>query len=153
MITTFVVNFTPHAVRLLRPDGTLHQIFESRGIARAAETNDPLPPLEWNPFGDCGMHDHLPLVARTFGGVTGLPEPKSGVAYIVSQIVADACPDRTDLLVPALVDRGPDGQVIGCRAFATRRAVRPTSGPDLIKHDAAAGERGGISIALPTTTR
>jgi hypothetical protein len=121
MKTTFVVNYTPHAVRLLRPDGTLHQIFESLGIARADETNEPLPPMEWDPFGDCGMHDHLPLVARTFGVVSGLPEPKDGIAYIVSQIIADLCPGRSDLLVPALVVRGPDGQVIGCKAFASRR--------------------------------
>lgn len=122
MSTTFVVNYTPHTVRLLNPDGSLHMLFESRGVARAAETNEPLPPLEWDPFGDCGMHDHLPLVARTFGTVTGLPEPKSGVAYIVSQIVADACPERTDLLVPALVERDEAGQVAGCKAFAAQRS-------------------------------
>lgn len=119
-MTTFVVNYTPHTVRLLHQNGDLHMIFESRGIARCAETLESLPPLEWDPFGDCGMHDHLPLVRRTFGAVSGLPDPKDGVAYIVSQIVHDALPNRTDLLVPADVVRGPDGQVTGCRSFGRR---------------------------------
>lgn len=95
-------------------------IFESHGVARCAETLDPLPPLEWDPFGDGGMRDHLPLVRRKFGAVSGLPDPKDGVAYIVSQIIADALPERRDLLVPADVVRGADGQVIGCKSFAAR---------------------------------
>ena len=42
------------------------------------------------------------------------------VDRIVSQLVFDALPSRTDLLVPADVVRGPDGQVRGCKSFAKR---------------------------------
>ena len=40
-----------------------------------------------------------------------------GVFYIVSQLVKNALPDRTDLLVPAEVVRDGNGNIIGCKSL------------------------------------
>lgn len=50
--------------------------------------------------------------------VTGLPEPRDGVWYVVSQYVADAALDRTDLLVPWPLVWDEAGQMIGCKGLS-----------------------------------
>ena len=116
----YVVNYTPHTVTLLRADGSVHMRMDSRGVARATEQVTSLPDLTWDPFGDSGMTDALPRVSKSFGEIAGLPEPMDNVNYIVSQIVFDALPNRTDLLVPSGVVRDTAGQVVGCRCFSAR---------------------------------
>ena len=49
--------------------------------------------------------------------VTGLPEPQEGVIYLTSTLVAQAVPDRTDVLVPADLRRDEAGRIIGCGAL------------------------------------
>lgn len=60
----------------------------------------------------------IPVRDITAGSVSGLPEPLDDVLLIVPRIVAAACPDRPDLVVPYEDVRDHDGRVIGCRAFA-----------------------------------
>ena len=62
----------------------------------------------------------LDIVDKEYGS-SELPKPVYMQFFIVSKIVRDAFPDRTDLLVP---DTGPDsvvrddnGQIIGIRRF------------------------------------
>lgn len=122
-MNTVIINLTPHTVTMLRSDNTVQMRYDSDGIARCREVVTQLPALPFDPFGDCGMSDQFPLVTKSFADVDGLPPShpeKPWLRYIVSQIVMDACADRFDLLVPSDVQRGPDGQVIGCRAFSTR---------------------------------
>lgn len=49
--------------------------------------------------------------------VTDLPEAVDGVVYITSTLVAQAVPDRTDVLVPADLRRDEAGRIIGCGAL------------------------------------
>jgi len=117
----YLVNLTPHAIHLyITPAGAFANpcVIKSDGIARATEIVEPLEALHWCVFGDCGMHDNVQLVRKRFGSVEGLPDPMPSVAYIVSQVVADACPDRDDLLVPHDMVRDEQGRIIGCRGFA-----------------------------------
>lgn len=107
-----VVNCTPHSVTLLDRDNNCRMRFDSSCIARCQEIVEQLHPMD--------MHDHLPLVAKRFGAVDGLPPSVDNRMYIVSQIVADACPDRCDLLVPSDVVRDGKGQILGCRSFSWR---------------------------------
>ena len=127
-MTDFIVNYTPHAIMLLRPDGSQRMLFESRGLARVEELVAPAPEIQWDPFGDYGMHDQIDVVCKSFGAVSGLPEPKPSVLYIVSQLVFDAARDRCDLLVPHDIVRDKkDGHILGCRGFAcspSRTAAR-----------------------------
>lgn len=60
----------------------------------------------------------IPITRQTFGKVTGLPAPHEGVRYIVSARVAEACPDRKDLVVPGPAVRDEDGNQIGCEGFS-----------------------------------
>lgn len=62
--------------------------------------------------------DGIKITKQTFGEVTGLPEPRDGVYYIVSKIVAQACPDRHDLLIPGPAVKGEDGRPIGCNGLS-----------------------------------
>lgn len=49
--------------------------------------------------------------------VTDLPEPQEEVIYLTSTLVAQAVPDRTDVLVPADLRRDEAGRIIGCGAL------------------------------------
>ena len=79
------INCTPHAIML--NDGTR---FEPSGtIARVSQTLS-----EFDEFG---------IATQSFGEVTGLPEPKDGVIYIVSAMVLGRAQaeGRTDVVAPA----------------------------------------------------
>ncbi|MFW6025472.1 MAG: hypothetical protein ACOCRX_03950 [Candidatus Woesearchaeota archaeon] len=60
----------------------------------------------------------IPLTKTVFGNIHGLPEYKTGIYYIVSSLVAQACPDRSDLLIPNESVRGEDGWIIGVKSLA-----------------------------------
>jgi hypothetical protein len=50
--------------------------------------------------------------------VQGLPERAAGVFLLVPRAVAQAYPDRDDLLAPYRLVRDSRGTVVGCAAFA-----------------------------------
>ena len=79
-----VVNLTPHVIRL--NDGTEYQ--PSGVVARVSAEYKV---LNTNPL----------CFEVIYGNVTGLPAHQDGVDYIVSGMVAAACPGRGCLLVPA----------------------------------------------------
>ena len=62
--------------------------------------------------------DSVSVNKSVFGEVVGLPEPIEGTWYIVSRIVAEAA-QRSDLLVPDETVRNSEGQIVGCKSFAT----------------------------------
>lgn len=70
----------------------------------------------------CVLFDGLdiPVVARRYTRVNGLPAEQEGVLYIVSQLVLDFAVGRDDLVTPAHLIRDASGNVIGCRALARR---------------------------------
>lgn len=121
-----LVNRTPHAVRLLRQDGTpLCDLPPASVPARCREIRHGAGTLA---LGDSARGDGeavVPLVRVGFADVTGLPAPSPNTWHIVSRLVADALPHRTDLLVPHDVTRDADGQITGCRALAIGAALRP----------------------------
>lgn len=58
------------------------------------------------------------LIYRWFTDeIVNLPEPKTGTHYIVSKMVAQACPERKDLIFPGTVVRNGSGDVVGCIDF------------------------------------
>ena len=59
----------------------------------------------------------VPITSAKFGEVEGLPEPQEGTIYIVSNLVAQAVPDREDVFFPDDLVRDEHGNVIGCRAL------------------------------------
>lgn len=50
--------------------------------------------------------------------IVSLPGPKPGTYYIVSKKVAQACPERKDLIFPGAVVRDADGHIVGYTDFS-----------------------------------
>jgi hypothetical protein len=87
-----LINLTQHDIVLRDTAGIDHTIAPSGAVARVTTTTGFPVVVEGIP---------VPVApAVTFGAVEGLPEPKPGVAYIVSGIVGSACAGRPDVFVP-----------------------------------------------------
>ncbi|MER5182585.1 hypothetical protein ABT009_30250 [Streptomyces sp. NPDC002896] len=106
-LTGCLVNLTPHPIRVLTPDG---ELFVAGPPARRTEHVREESRLEVN-------GRPVPVLRLGYGAVLDLPEPEPGTWYVVSRVVADALPERGDLLVPAQLIRDADGNPVGCRAF------------------------------------
>jgi hypothetical protein len=65
-----------------------------------------------------GMADGIPVCWWAPEEIVNLPEPKPDTYYIVSKMVAQACPEREDLILPGTLVRDADGHVIGCVDFS-----------------------------------
>lgn len=70
-----IINLTPHDIKLLNKetDETLEVIAFSGTVARVAEENDTV-----------GTLNGVPIVAKKFTSIEGLPEYNEGNYYIVS---------------------------------------------------------------------
>lgn len=74
-----------------------------------------------------GMADGIPVYWWDPNEIVNLPEPKPETYYIVSKMLAQACPERKDLIFPGTVVRGTpkgsrwmsaDDHVVGCIDFS-----------------------------------
>lgn len=92
------VNLTPHAIVV--GDTAI----PSDGIVRVSEKTEVIDNI-----------NGVDITKRTMGNVQGLPESEDGVWYIVSLMVAQALPVRTDLLVPGEQIRDEAGRIVGCK--------------------------------------
>ena len=102
-----LINLTPHDVNLILPDESTLTIPASGSVARVGSHVEQV--------GTIGI---IPVVKTVFDTVvTDLPDPQDGVIYLTSTLVAQAVPDRTDVLVPADLRRDEAGRIIGCGAL------------------------------------
>ena len=102
-----LVNLTPHEITIIRDGGNI-TIPPSGTVARCSVNRKQI-----------GTVNGIPVNRTVFGAVEGLPEPQPNTYYIVSAIVAQACPFRSDLLITDDAVRDEKGRIIGCRALAT----------------------------------
>lgn len=87
------VNLCPHAIRVMGSEGVV-TFAPSGAVARVSETPEALPLM-------AGFR----LVRNSYGPVTGLPEAREGVCYIVSgKVLAALAGTRSDCVGP---DTGP----------------------------------------------
>lgn len=98
-------NYTPHPLALHGPEGILN-----------LPVAGPAPRLAVSRQ-DLGTLAGLPLVRSSMGKVEGLPEPVAGVVLVVSALVAEAAPERTDLVYPGEAIRDGAGRVVGARGL------------------------------------
>lgn len=109
-----VINLTPHALKIVR-DGKAVLEIPSVGVARARQADKVVGELQLEEV-------TVPVVETQFGETEGLPEPREGVAYVVSIITANAARSQgrttSDLLITSGLERDAEGVIIGCRAFA-----------------------------------
>lgn len=122
MTTTNIVNVTPHAVVVTDEAHRGITTFPPSGkVARCGTASSHL-----------GTINGLPLVRETIGkvyvavgtggGTEPMPEPQDGVLLLVSRVVFDALPERSDLVYPTRLVRDDDGRVVGCAALGGRAA-------------------------------
>lgn len=98
------INLTPHEISL-DLDGARFGIAPFRDVngnpvtARVLVDNIPINGLHVD-----NWHMWIPVVNQVYGDVEGLPPPRQGTAYIVSLMVAQRVPWRSDVYAP---DSGP----------------------------------------------
>lgn len=109
-----LINLTPHKITLVTKEGVKRDYYPE-GLARiVSKSSDAgfLSDDEGNTY---------PVEFKSFGLVEGIPQPRNGVGYIVSAMVANnpAVRDRDDLYVPNDVQRDPSNRdnVLGCRSL------------------------------------
>lgn len=132
-----IINLTPHNICLYNaadvtycPTPTIRALVPNDGAAPAMiftsacspdnESPLPLPRCSEVTSPDAELTELLgvDVVCKRYGDVQGLPEPQDGTYYIVSARVADACPDRHDLLIPNGMVKSITGAVIGCTSLS-----------------------------------
>jgi len=108
-----IMNFTPHPLNLMPagPTGPVVTIPPSGQVARCATSRVQVDTITVD-----GVT--IPVNRTQFGEVTGLPDPQPDTIYIVSAVVAQAVPDRTDVFIVDDAVRDEQGRIIGCRALA-----------------------------------
>ena len=103
-----IINLTPHPVNLLDVDANVVITFHSEGLARCSQNDIIIGKL----------NKDIILTKTSYGEVIGLPEQSPRTFYIVSRLVRNALPNRTDLLVPNQLIRDSEGQIVGCKSFS-----------------------------------
>ena len=107
-------NLTPHTIRVSlareHGDALALSVYESEGCARIGQTSTAVD-----------VADECEIAEPTYGDVAGLPPPAKGHLFIVSMMVAQAAPERRDLVWP---DSGPDAERRDGQVWAVRRLLR-----------------------------
>jgi hypothetical protein len=110
--TVNIINCTPHPVSILNTKtGQMVTIPKGDIIPRVASVTKHIRTVETN-FGT------INITQNTFGQVENLPEPQPNTFLIVSAMVMNACPNRTDLVCPNESVRDAEGRIIGCQSLA-----------------------------------
>ena len=102
---TNIVNLTPHEVSFVTENET-QTIAPSGVIARVSTQTVTV-----------GEINGIPVTETVFGELENMPEPKEGVVYLVSSIVAQRCNGRQDVFIPNESVRDEKGNIIGCRSL------------------------------------
>jgi hypothetical protein len=105
-----LINLTPHVITFITEKGEM-QIQPSGIIARVTVTREKIGEIEINDI-------IIPVYKNEFGRVENLPDPQPDTLYIVSSLVAQAIPDRKDVLIPDDSVRDNEGRIIGAKALA-----------------------------------
>ena len=101
-----VLNLTPHVLTIVTENGNI-EIKPSGTIPRVSVKTVP-----------AGEVNGIPLFRNEYGEVVDLPPTEDGVLLVVSGLLKSACPERTDLVVPARQIRDEQGRIVGCEGLA-----------------------------------
>jgi hypothetical protein len=107
-LAPIVRNLTPHDVNIVRGNGSIYTIPKEGPAPRLGEKVE-----------DAGSVDGIPVVKKTMDREgCDLPQADHEVYLIVSLAIAQAFPERRDLLVPDGLVRNEQGAIIGCSRLA-----------------------------------
>lgn len=105
-----MINLTPHPLTLITEIETMNIPPEPTPARCAEDVQDGV---------DFRIgHAFVPVRRVILGEVTGLPAPRASTLFFVSRPVAEARPDRSDLVIPFDLVRDDTGRIIGCRELA-----------------------------------
>ena len=107
LISTELVNLTPHAVTFVDGEGATLLVVEPSGVCARLNTETV----------QVGVVNGIPVTSTRYGEIEGLPDPKEGTAYIVSSLVAQQCHDRDDVFIPNESVRDDKGRIVGCKSL------------------------------------
>ena len=108
-MTTKLINLCPHTIDILNEAGMpALTVTPSGTVARVSQREEVVD------FPDMPCR----VTRQVFGEVVDLPESQPGVCFIVSRLVAAACPERKDLVIPGPLVRDESGNPIGCRGLS-----------------------------------
>lgn len=114
-----IINLIPHSMTLIGGDGFKLELLACKTPARCTEIDESV-----GVYADLGDHHYIPVIHREYSETYDLPPPQDGILYIVSMIVRQANPDRSDLASPGTLVRDDDGNIIGCTSLVkTRRNI------------------------------
>ena len=105
-----IVNLTPHTLNIFVSDSDSIEVPPSGTVARCSIQSK-----------DCGEHDGIPLTTTQMGEVVDLPDPIEGTLYVVSMVVRQAVPERTDIASPGTLVRDETGKPKGCQGLVVNR--------------------------------
>ena len=128
-------NLTPHTVN-----------FPEQGIDIAPEDSPARVSVSTTHTGEslCG----IPISKNSYGEVVGLPDTQDGVVYLVSLMVAQAKPDRTDLVIVNEAIRDESGKIIGAQVGETSLLTRAALALATAAGDLLAGQEGAFGTHL-----
>lgn len=101
-------NLTPHEVKIFKLNGTVPD------LDVVIEASDLVARVSCEYIKVDKKVEGVDMYRTVFGEVTGLPEYSEGVYLLVSAMVREALPLRSDLVSPGQLLRDDDGNVIGC---------------------------------------
>jgi hypothetical protein len=107
-----VINLTPHDVHIFYKDNLICTFPPSFIVARCNKTTEVV--------GYCkvGLNRFVQIAKTKYLEVEGLPEPKEGLLYIVSKLVAEKFKGiRNDLVITNGHIRLENGEVKGCSSL------------------------------------
>lgn len=110
MLRAKIINLTPHDIVIVCGDKKVVLERATGEIPRCSVNRREVEKVEIN-----GLE--IPITQVEFGEVENLPEPKDNVFYIVSRAIAEALPNRTDLLIPDDTIRDEQGRIVGCKSL------------------------------------
>ena len=109
-----LINLTPHPITIalagsevsIPPSGTVARV-EMEQVERGIRVIDGL---------------HVPIHANVPKDIVGLPDPESGVGYLVSAVVLAAVTDRDDVFAPDTNNaaRNEQGHIVSVPALVCR---------------------------------
>lgn len=104
----YIKNLTPHDVTIYLGKGR-SVTFPAFGKDKTSRLNEQATLID--------NIDGIDVYEVVYGEPDWLPEPERGVIYIVSSMVKDACPNRTDLYCPYGLIRDEKGNIIGAKGL------------------------------------
>lgn len=108
---TRILNCTPHTINICDASGNKIQDYPTYRVARVETEMEVV-----------GNGNGIPIKRVKYKEAEWLPQKTENTLYIVSMVVAQACPEREDFICPNTapneVVRDDEGKIIGVKSFA-----------------------------------